>query len=199
VHWFPGTGEPQNKEEQMIQNMTMPTIHDAPGSEERQSDSYLFARPRRARRFSRKVVSLCALVVSSDEVVQQNLANIIAKCGLVVFRAFTVGESRRILNCQQICLVVCDDRLIDGKYEDLLKATETSRTKAPVIVVSLAGDWPDYFKAMSAGVFDFLAYPPIPGELPRVVHCALESRASETVQDAVTKHSEFLGEGEVHE
>jgi DNA-binding NtrC family response regulator len=99
------------------------------------------------------------------------------------------------LNRQKIYLVVCDDRLIDDKYEDLVKATETSRAKAPVIVVSITGDWPDYFKAMSAGVFDFLTYPPIPGELPRVVHHALESLALRSFEDAETKHSEFLGGG----
>jgi DNA-binding NtrC family response regulator len=142
----------------MIQNMAVPTIHEAPSSGESTRGGCVFTQPQRARRSPRKVGSLYALVVSSDEVVQQTLADTIAQCGLGAFRAFTVGESRRILKRQQICLVVCDDRLIDGKYEDLLNATETSQTKAPVIVVSLAGDWPDYFEAMSVGAFDFLAY-----------------------------------------
>lgn len=167
----------------MIQSTVSPTIHEVPGGEESKCGGYVIAWPQRARRFSQKLGPLCGLAVSSDEAVQQCLAETIAQCGLVAFRAFTVGESKRILNRQEICLVVCDDRLIDGKYEDLVMATKTSRTRAPVIVVSLAGDWPDYFKAMSAGVFDFLAYPPIPGELPRVVHNALESRALRGVED----------------
>jgi DNA-binding NtrC family response regulator len=179
----------------MTQNIANTTIHEGPGSGQSDRDGYVFTQPRHARRFSQSMSPLCALVVSSDEMVQQNLAVTIAQCGLLVFRAFTVGESKRILNRWKICLVVCDDRLIDGKYEDLLKATEISRTKAPVIVVSLAGDWPEYFQAVSAGVFDFLAYPPIPGELPRVVRHALQSQVLRSFEEAETKDSKYLAGG----
>ncbi len=175
----------------MIQDMTFTTLHEGPDRGESNRGGYVHTQLRRARRFSRNISPLLALVVSSDEVVQQSLAGTIAQCGLLVFRAFTVGESRRILNRWKICLVVSDDRLIDGKYEDLLKATATSRTKAPVIVLSLAGDWPEYFQAVHAGVFDFLAYPPIPGELPRVVHHALESHVLRSFEEAETTHSEY--------
>jgi len=175
----------------MIQNTGFTTIHEGPGRGESNRGHYALTQLRRARSFSRNMSPLCALVVSSDEVVQQSLARTIAQCGVLVFRAFTVGESRRILNRWKICLVVCDDRLIDGNYEDLLKASEKSRTKAPVIVLSLAGDWPEYFHAVSAGVFDFLAYPPILGELPRVVRHALESHASRNFEKAEIKDSEL--------
>jgi len=175
----------------MILYMAIPTIHESPGNEKSDRGGYVLMQSRRTRNFSQNMSPVCALVVSSDEVVQRSLAGTIAQCGLLVFRAFTVGESRRILNRWNICLVVCDDRLIDGNYEDLLKATETSRTKAPVIVLSLAGGWPEYFQAVSAGVFDFLAYPPIPGELPRVVRHALESHVLRSFEEAETKHSEY--------
>jgi CheY-like chemotaxis protein len=188
-------GGNQSKEEQMIQDMAVPTLHEALGSRESECGGYALTQPQRARRFSRDVSPFCALVVSSDEVLQQSLVETIAECGLRAFRAYTVGESRRILNRQGICLVVCDDRLIDGKYVDLLKVKGTSRPRAPVIVVSRTGDWPDYFQAMSAGAFDFLAYPPIPGELTRVVHLALEPRALGSFEDAETGHSQFWGGG----
>ena len=63
---------------------------------------------------------------------------------------------------RRVSLVVCDDRLVDGKYEDILSETAPSPLKTPVVVVSPTGDWPDYLKAINAGAFDYLAYPPIP-------------------------------------
>jgi DNA-binding NtrC family response regulator len=177
----------------MIEDITDSMPHEVPGGRESQSGSRALPQPRHARLFSRHVNRLCALVVSSDDAAQQSLAEMIDRCGLMPVRAYTLGESRRILNCQGIWLVICADRLIDGKYEDLL--TATSRRRIPVIVVSLAGDWPDYFKAMSAGAFDFLAYPTIPGEIPRVVNNALESHALRNFGPVKTKYSDFLDGG----
>jgi DNA-binding NtrC family response regulator len=176
----------------MIENIAMKT-YEAPVRAEPDRGGYVFAKPLRTRRFPRRLNLPGALVVSSDEAVQQNLAEAVIQCGLIVFLAFTVGEGRRILNRQEISLVVCDDRVIDGKYEELVQAAKTSRTKPPVIVVSRVGDWPDYLKAVNGGAFDFLAYPPIRGELPRVVYNAISSRVLEGVDDVEVEHSEFLG------
>ncbi|HEV2521395.1 MAG TPA: hypothetical protein VGT24_03360 [Candidatus Acidoferrales bacterium] len=120
----------------------------------------------------------------------QKLAEIVVQCGLATFLAFTVGESRRILDRQKICLVVCNDRLIDGKYEDILDETAALRLKAPVIVVSRTGEWPDYLKAIGAGAFDYLAYPPIPGDLPRSIRSALTFGTASGFQDTAR---EFFG------
>ena len=116
------------------------------------------------------------LVVSSDEEVSQKLAGIMSQCGLATFLAVTVGESERILDQHQVCLVLCDDRLIDGKYQHILSAAGRLGTKTPVIVVSPTGDWLDYLQAIGAGAFDYLRYPPIPGDLPQAIRHALASR-----------------------
>jgi DNA-binding NtrC family response regulator len=47
-----------------------------------------------------------------------------------------------------------------------------SDTKVPVIVVSRTGDWSEYLTAVRGGIFDYLAYPPIPRELQRVIQNA---------------------------
>lgn len=114
-----------------------------------------------------------ALLVSSDENVLQELAEIIVQCGIAVFVAFTVYEANRILGRQRVSVVVCGDRLSDGKYQDILSESFRLHLKTPVIVVSPTGDWPDYLKAIAAGAFDYLAYPPIPGDLPRTLREAL--------------------------
>lgn len=175
----------------MAENMGTTTIQEGPSGAESDRSGCVFSRLRRSRRLFSRVNPLCALVVSSEEAIQQNLAEMISECRLIAFRAFTVGEGRRILSRQEICLVVCDDRLIDGKYQDLVRAAKLSRGKAPVIVVSLVGDWPDYLKAIDAGAFDFLAYPPVRGEVPRVVRHALESGGPHSFGDAELEHSEF--------
>ena len=139
---------------------------------------------RRVRILSARLNSRDVLIASSDDRVLQTLNDIVVQCGLRTLQVFTVGESRRIMNREKLCLVLCDDRLIDGRYQDILAATELRRAKTPVIVLSPTGDWQDYLKAASAGAFDYLAYPPIPGELPRVIGYALASRLTSASQQS---------------
>ena len=134
-------------------------------------------------RYGKKSIAPTALVVSSDEDVVQELAEITEECGLAAFLAFTVGEGKRILEKKRVSVVVCDDRLIDGQYADILSETARLRLKTPVIVVSPTGDWSDYLKAISAGAFDYLAFPAIPGDLARTVHDALTSPAARILKD----------------
>ena len=170
----------------MIQSQETALAYELPENPDRKSGSFGITFPLRARPRSGKL-NCPTLVASSDENVLQVLEEIIVQCGLSTFLAFTVGESKRILDRQKVCLVVCDDRLIEGTYEDILCATVKLRLKTPVIVVSSTGDWPDYLKALSAGAFDYLAYPPIPGDLPRTIRDALTSRTESSFQDTTTK------------
>ena len=61
-----------------------------------------------------------------------------------------------VLAGQEIFVVVCNDRLDDGKYEDIVKLVVRCETKVPVIVVSRTGDWAEYLTAMCGGAFDYL-------------------------------------------
>lgn len=121
---------------------------------------------------------LAALVSSSNEIIQQRLADWVAEGYITVFRAFTVGESRRILSSIRVGLIVTDDRLVDGGYEDILDTANRLELRAPMIVVSPTGDWPEYLRAMERGVFDYLAYPPLSPDFSRVIRQALASPAS---------------------
>jgi DNA-binding NtrC family response regulator len=147
--------------------------------------------PLRARLRFGNSSSRTALVASSDENVLQALAGISLQCGLGTFLAFTIRDARRILERQSVWVVVCDESLIDGQYEDVVSETVSLRLKTPVIVVSPTGDWPDYLKAISAGAFDYLAYPPIPGDLARTIRCALASRTGSILQDTATNFFVF--------
>jgi len=151
-----------------------------------------FTFPLRGRRRFGKPNSLTALVASSDENLVQELAESTVPSGLATFVAFTIDESKRVLNRQRISVVVCDDRLIDGKYEDLVDETIRLRLKTPVIVISRTGNWPDYLKAIGAGAFDYLAYPPVPRDLPRIIRNALATPAPSNSQD--TRSELLLGQ-----
>lgn len=142
------------------------------GNEENSSVDFTLPLRTRHRRGSN---SLTALVASSDENLLQEILEIVLRCGIPTFLALTVSESNRILESQTVLLVVCDERLVDGTYEDILNRTARLPRETPLIVVSRTGEWPDYLRAIGAGAFDYLAYPPRPGDLRRAIHGALTS------------------------
>jgi DNA-binding NtrC family response regulator len=179
----------------MIQSQATKSAYERPEHADGNGSPVKLTLPLRARSSWGHLNCPTVLVASSDENVLQKLAEITVQCGLATFLAFTVGESKRILDRQRVCLVVCDDRLIDGKYEDILNETVRLLLKTPLIVVSPTGDWRDYLKAIGAGAFDYLAYPPIPGDLPRSISNALTLRTDGGFQDATIKFSNSAREG----
>jgi DNA-binding NtrC family response regulator len=112
------------------------------------------------------------LVVSSDNEVRCRLAEILAYGGFAPILASTVAESRTALARHEVCMVVCDEFVVDGNYREVIEVVTHADNKVPVIVVSRTGNWPEYLAAIRSGVFDYLAYPPIPGELQRVIRNA---------------------------
>ena len=112
------------------------------------------------------------LVASSDEEVRRKLGEILRQCGLAAVFASTVSESGMALAGNEVFVVLCDDCLPDGKYVDIVKLVGQSDSKVPVVVVSRTGEWPEYLTAMHAGAFDYLAYPPVPWELRRIIQNA---------------------------
>jgi DNA-binding NtrC family response regulator len=116
------------------------------------------------------------LVVSSDGEVRRKLGEILRQCGIAPVFASTVTESGVALAGNQLFIVLCDDCLSDGKYMDVVKLVGQSDTKVLAIVVSRTGEWPEYLTAIRGGAFDYLAYPPVPGELQRIIQNAFRER-----------------------
>ena len=116
------------------------------------------------------------LVVSSDEEVRRKLAEILGHGGLAPVLASTVAESRTALVRHEVCMILCDEFVVDGNYRTVVEVAERADTKVPVIVVSRTGDWPEYLAAIRSGAFDYVAYPPTPGELQRVIRNAFLER-----------------------
>lgn len=113
------------------------------------------------------------LVVSSDDEVRQKLAESLGECGLGSIFSSTVAESRIAMAGRDVFVVVCNEWLPDGSYVDIVKLVARSGARIPLIVISRIGDWPEYLRAISAGAFDYAAYPPIRGDLHRAIRNAL--------------------------
>lgn len=124
-----------------------------------------------------------ALIVSADSSVRGILGETLLLCGATPVLTASIQEASRHIRCGHLRLGVCQDRLHDGKYEELLLLSRETRIFIPWIVVSRTGDWPEYLAAIELGVHDFLAYPPIHGELPRIIRALLEAPAAPGTSD----------------
>ncbi len=127
--------------------------------------------------------------MSSDDEVRRKLAHVLRQCALAPLLASTVAESGMVLAGHEISVVVCNDRMDNGKYEDIVKLVVRYETKVPVIVVSRTGDWPEYLTAKCGGAFDYLVYPPIPGDLQETIRNALLGQSTEKGHGHQTRNS----------
>ena len=148
------------------------TILYGPATREANEEKFAFACVLRQRNQAVILQLPSGLVVSSDEEVRRKLGEILRQCGLAPVFASTVSESGMALAGNEVFIVLCDDCLTDGKYLDIVKLVGQSDSKVLVVVVSRTGEWPEYLTAIGAGAFDYLAYPPVPGELRRTIQNA---------------------------
>src|SRR3974377_133389 len=89
--------------------------------------------------------------------------------GVALVFASTIREAVLDIAKRDRSFALCQDALRDGGYEDLLRIRDAFGSSLPLIVISRTGDWPDYFRAIDQGAYDFLAYPLIPGDLQRII------------------------------
>jgi len=102
----------------------------------------------------------------------QNLdgvAVIVRNCSFHAVFCFACGEARSLLEQQNFSAVLCSDCLADGDFRDVVKAARP----VPVIVLSHLAEWSPYLAALRAGAFDYLACPPDPGEVKRILWSAV--------------------------
>lgn len=111
-------------------------------------------------------------VVSSDARVQKILAAHLARAGMTPVVASTMAESEAILDSASVLAVVCYDESPGCHADDLIRRAARRPGGVPVIVVSRHDDWEHCLRALHAGAFDYVAYPPPRGEIERVVRNA---------------------------
>ena len=132
--------------------------------------------PFRARQVPAMPSLFRGMVVSSEDSVRRRLAELLRQSGLTPVLASTVADSQTALARDKVCMLLCDECLADGDYQAVVEIVKHADTTPPVIVFSRAGDWPEYLAAIRAGAYDYLAYPPVPTEISRVIRNAFLDR-----------------------
>jgi DNA-binding NtrC family response regulator len=117
-------------------------------------------------------------IVGSEPEYWEKLSGVVSGCGARPIRCETLAAVTKLLSQQHIDFLVCEDAVPDGTFRELIATLRCSGSWAPVIVVSGLDDWGAFLEAMVAGAFDYVVFPPYPGELERAVTAALaESRS----------------------
>lgn len=114
-----------------------------------------------------------ALVTFSDSQRRETLIRILAECGVEPVVSSTVGEAQALLSREMVALVFCETDLSDGTFYDVLRASERTKQRPPVVVCSRFYDKDAYIEAMSMGAFDFVAFPLRRDEMEWIVGNAL--------------------------
>jgi DNA-binding NtrC family response regulator len=110
-----------------------------------------------------------ALVLTEDESIRAAVQEVLFFCGVRPIFASTIEHAAHHLDDSGLTFCICEDRLPDGVFPDLLLLKQVAGNSGPLIVISRTGDWPEYLKATELGAYDYLGYPLIAGELERVI------------------------------
>jgi two-component system NtrC family response regulator len=96
------------------------------------------------------------LVVDDEIKLRHLLKRIISLEGYQVFEAADIKSAARIVDNQEIEVVICDVRLPDGNGIEFIKYVKTRSTCAEIIMLTAHGNIPDGVQAMKNGAFDYI-------------------------------------------
>jgi DNA-binding NtrC family response regulator len=117
--------------------------------------------------------TLPVLIICFDQTHRDKAAEIVHNIGLQSVLCPSLSDARALLGRQTFQFVLCEDDLPDCNLRTSLKVLSVSTGGIPVIVLSRLADWDAYMKALSAGAFDYIAFPPEPVESERILRLAL--------------------------
>lgn len=120
---------------------------------------------------------LSPILVASPEIESRRaLTAIVNQKGWETVCAAGVSECREVIALRNISVVLCDRRLADGSYRDLLAALGSADGKVRVIVMSRLADWGEYREVLQHGGFELIPSPCRPSD---VVWAITEARREE--------------------
>ncbi len=117
-----------------------------------------------------KVVTV--LLVSAAEADHRSLGHLFHHTNWTLMEAWGCAEALRLLGAHAIPVVICDSRLPDGAWTDLLQSACALPSPPLVIVTSRLADDQLWAEVMTAGAWDVLEKPFNQSELVRVVSLA---------------------------
>jgi DNA-binding NtrC family response regulator len=131
------------------------------------------------------------MIGSSDLATRPDFTDILESKGLGLTQFRSIKQAYRALNREDVLLIFCENRLIDGTYEDLLTAAKSLHSQARIVVTGLEADQFDslgYSKARDLGAFDVLRKSYGIKDLEWVVICAI--RDAQGVRSTGAGHSQ---------
>jgi len=127
------------------------------------------------------------LISSSELATWEGFINILDSKGLTRKRFDTIKQACEALTRDNVILIFCENRLMDGTYEDLLTAARNVRSEARIVVTGLMDSEFDslgYCKARELGAYDVLRKSYGLKDLEWAVICAI--RDEERVRTAAS-------------
>src|ERR1700760_4889086 len=96
------------------------------------------------------------LIIDDEEKLRALLARIIRLEGLTVLEAETLKAGGRLLDKEDIDVVLCDVKLSDGNGGDYVKDIKSKHPSVEVILLTAYGNISDGVAAMKNGAFDYI-------------------------------------------
>lgn len=97
------------------------------------------------------------LVVDDEDKLRSLLKRVIAMEGYAVYEAPDLKTAEKILNKEDIDVIVCDVRLPDGTGLEFTRSVKTGYPKAEILLLTGNAQIPDGVEAMRSGAFDYLS------------------------------------------
>jgi DNA-binding NtrC family response regulator len=117
--------------------------------------------------------SLPVLIICSDSAQGDKATEIVRGMGLQSVICSSLTDARALIERQAFQAVLCSDNLPDCNLRTSLKVLSSATGGVPVVVFSHLAEWDAYMKALSAGAFDYIAFPPERVETERILRLAL--------------------------
>ena len=96
------------------------------------------------------------LIIDDEEKLRKLLKRIISLEGYKVLDSGTINEGMKVLETDNIDIVLCDVKLPDGNGVDLTKTIRTKFPQTEVILLTAFGKIQDGIQAIKNGAFDYL-------------------------------------------
>jgi DNA-binding NtrC family response regulator len=120
------------------------------------------------------------LIISGDSDHRQVLAEVVSGRGLHPVFCASLSDAKALLCRGEFDAIFSDAEMTEGHFTDVVGNMRERKAKPPVIVISRIDDWSAFLNALARGAFDYVVFPPNPGEIDRSLSMAInESRRSQ--------------------
>ena len=97
------------------------------------------------------------LIIDDEEKLSRLLCRIITLEGFIVFTAPSLKAGAKILQKENIDIILCDVKLTDGNGVDFVKQIKPEYPSTEIILLTAYGNIADGVQAMKNGAFDYIA------------------------------------------